>query len=202
MIEGRPDSPRRLKSRRKFRGLVDHRAETAEGTRVGVEIRIVQLGGADAAGEFALLMHADRSVHSVVADHDNDRQTILNRKREFLAAHQEIAVAVDGQHEPVWMQSLHRDGRGHAIAHRGRRRRDMGHEFAEPIEAVDPRRIIARAVTQDRVGRHMIAQPDHDLAEVDVAGLRCRGAGPGEKFFMGGSGALAPGRVCRDVQIV
>ena len=68
----------------------------------------------------------------------------------------------------------------------------MGHEFAEAIEPVDPRRIIACAVTQDRIGRHVLTQPDHDLAEIDVAGLRCRCAGPGEKFFMGGIGALAP----------
>src|ERR1700674_747304 len=55
--------PRGRKRRRKIRGLVHHRAKAAEGARIGVEIRIVQLGGADAARKFTLLMHADGAVH-------------------------------------------------------------------------------------------------------------------------------------------
>ena len=130
---------------------------------------------------------------------DDDRQVILNGERKFLAAHQEITIAVDGKDEPVWIEPLHRNCGRHPIAHRRRSRRDMGHEFAEAIEAVYPRRIIARAVTDDRVDRHVLAQPDHDLAEVDIAGLWCRGASPGKKVFVCGSSAHTPGRVSRDV---
>src|SRR5258708_33099546 len=76
----------------------------------------------------------------------------------------------------------------------------MSHEFAEPIEAMDPRRIIAGAVTQDRIGRDMITQPDHDLAEIDVAGLRRGCAGPGAIIGVRYVCALTPRRVRRDGQ--
>ena len=78
MIEGRPDCRAAGNAAGNSDGLVHHRAETAEGARIGVEIRIEQLGGDDAAGKFALLMHADGAVHAIVADHDDDRQPILN----------------------------------------------------------------------------------------------------------------------------
>ena len=145
-------------------------------------------------------MHADGAVHAVVADHHDDRQPILHRDGEFLAAHQEIAVAIDRQHQPLRMQPLHRDRRRHAVTHRRRSRRDVGHVFAEAVEAVDPRGIIAGAVAQDRVRRHVVAQPDHDLAEIDVAGLRRGCGGPGEKIGVGGLGAVAPCRFRRDRQ--
>jgi len=67
MIEGSPDCRAASNAAGNPR-LLHHSAKAAEGARIGVEIRIVQLGGADAAGEFALLMHADGAVHAVVAD--------------------------------------------------------------------------------------------------------------------------------------
>ena len=39
-----------------------------------------------------LLMHADRAVHAVVDDEDDDLQAVLHRGRKLLA-HHEVAVA-------------------------------------------------------------------------------------------------------------
>ena len=40
-------------------------------------------------------MHADRAVETIVGNDDDDRQLVLHGGREFLAVHQEIAVAGD-----------------------------------------------------------------------------------------------------------
>src|SRR5580700_139777 len=76
-VDGKPDDRRlaaglRLLERfRKILGALDRDAEAAEGPRVSRKIRIAQIGRRDAAGIFALLMHADRAVHAVVGD-DSD----------------------------------------------------------------------------------------------------------------------------------
>ena len=62
---------RALEGGRELLRLLDRLAVAAEGARLGGEIGIAQLRRADAAGIFALLMHADRAVHAVV-DHDDD----------------------------------------------------------------------------------------------------------------------------------
>src|SRR5215217_4262983 len=62
----------------KLLGLLYRRAETTEGPRIRGEIRIAQEGGTDAPWKFALLMRADRAVHAVVHDQDDDRQIVLD----------------------------------------------------------------------------------------------------------------------------
>ena len=44
----------------------------AEGAGIGGKIRVFQIGGADPAGIFALLMHADGAIHRIVDDDDNE----------------------------------------------------------------------------------------------------------------------------------
>src|ERR1044072_1615808 len=65
-------------------------------------------------------------------------------------------------------------------------------ESTEAIETMDPRRVIAGAVTQDRVVRQIFAKPDHDGAEIDPARLLCRMLGPREVIGVSGLCALAP----------
>ncbi len=166
--------PRGAERSAEIGGVLDRRAEAAEGAGIGGEIGIPQLGRRHPAGIFALLVHADGAVHAVVADDHDDRQVVLHGGREFLAVHQEIAVAADRDDGAVRIQPLHRHRRRHAIAHRARGRRDMGAEAAEAVEAVDPGGVIAGAVAEDRVVGQVVAQPDHDLAEIDAAGLRRR----------------------------
>ena len=57
------------------------------------EVGIAQRRRDDAAGIFALLMHADRAVHAVVDDDDDDREIVLDGGGEFLPVHEEVAVA-------------------------------------------------------------------------------------------------------------
>ena len=107
----------------------------------------------------------------IVEHQHDDGQLILHGGGEFLAVHQEIAVAIDGEHFALGIKRLHRHRGGHAIAHEAAYRRHLGVEAAEAVEAVDPAGIIARAVAEDGIGRQMIAQPDHDLRQIDVARL-------------------------------
>ena len=99
---------RGLESGKEIRGLLHGRAVAAEGARIGREIRILQAGRDHAAGIVALLVHADGAVHAVVDDHDDDRQVVLHGGREFLAGHQEVAVAGKGDHG-ARRQALHAD---------------------------------------------------------------------------------------------
>ena len=68
----------------------------------------------------------------------------------------------------------------------------MGGVAAEAIEAVNPAGEISGAVGDDALRPQLIAQPHHDLAEIDGARLRRRLAGPGEEIVMRGLGARAP----------
>ena len=54
----------------------------------------------------ALLVHADRAVHAVVDHDDDDRQLILDGRRQLLAGHQEAAVAGEADHRAVGVASL------------------------------------------------------------------------------------------------
>src|SRR4029078_2314292 len=83
-----------------FRPL-DALAVRAECTGEGDEVRVVEVGAADATGEAPLLVHADRPVHTVVEhDHDHGRARLL-RRRELLRGHQEVAVAGEAHDVPV-----------------------------------------------------------------------------------------------------
>ena len=57
-------------------------------------------------------------------------------------------------------------------------------ETAEAEEAINPGRVIAGTVADDGVGRQVVAQPHHDRAEIDRAGLLGRRFGPGEIIGM------------------
>src|ERR1700681_1603929 len=92
---GRPES------RRKVRGLLDRRAEAPERARIGGKIRIAQLSARYAARIFALLVHPDRPVKTVVGNDDDDRGIKLDRGGEVLAIHEEIAVAAERNHGTV-----------------------------------------------------------------------------------------------------
>ena len=105
-------------------------------------------------GIVALLVHADRPVHAVVDDEDDDRGVVLHGGRELLAGHQEVAVARDRDDDPL------RDGAASPRPRPGRRspsRRSSaraGSRYcAELVEAVRPDREVAGAVREDRVGR-------------------------------------------------
>ena len=137
-------------------------------------------------------MHADGAVTAVVAhDHDNG-QLVLRRGGEFLAIHQEVAVAVHGDHGPLRVEAFHRDRRGHAVPHRRRCGRDVGGKATEAVEAMDPGCVVAGAVTQDGVAGKVLAQPHHDGAEIDSAGLVGGRACPIEEVRMCDRRLLAP----------
>src|SRR5580704_14085793 len=64
-------------------GALDRDAEAAEGPRVSREIGIAQIGRRDAAGIFALLMHADGAVHAVVGNDGDERRAVLHGGSKF-----------------------------------------------------------------------------------------------------------------------
>ena len=80
--------------------------------------RITQLSRDDPAGIFALLMHADGAINSIVGDDDNEGQIVLDRGGEFLPIHQKVAVAGNADHRPLRIEPLHRHRGRNAIAHR------------------------------------------------------------------------------------
>src|SRR5919201_2015127 len=83
---------------KEIRGPLHRRAVAAEGPGIGRKIRIPQTGCYHSPGIVALLVHANGAVHTVVDDNDDDRQLVLHRGREFLASHEEIAVAGKGNY--------------------------------------------------------------------------------------------------------
>ena len=68
----------------------------------------------------------------------------------------------------------------------------MGRKLTETIETVDPRRIVAGAVAQDGVARQVVAQPNHDRAEIDATRLLGRHLRPCEKVRVGRVRSRAP----------
>ena len=136
------------------------------------EVRVDEVGAGDAARIVPLLVHPDRPVHAVVDDEHDDRRVVLHRGRELLAGHQEVAVAGDRNDVSLGVEELGRHGRGHAVAHRAARRRELRRVAPELVEAVRPDREVAGAVREDRVGRQPRADGRHHLAHVEVAGHR------------------------------
>src|SRR6478736_1639496 len=115
------------------------------------EIGILQHGGGDAPRIFALLMHADGTVHAVVEQDDDDRQIVLNGSGELLPGHLEIAVAGKCNDRSLAIQPLCRDRRRNAITHRAGCRRKLSAEAPVGPEAMQPGRKVARAVAEDSV---------------------------------------------------
>ena len=143
-------------------------------------------------------MHADRAVHAVIDDDDDDGQIVLHGRREILAVHQEAAVAGEGDHCSIREDPLGADRGRYAIAHRAAGWRELRRELVEAMEAVHPGRVIARAIAQDGVVGELAAQPAHHLARMEFAGHGRRLLAPGDIGFMrGGAGALPGGGIRR-----
>ena len=106
MIDGLPDACAAAKAAGKSAVFSTSAPIAAERLRIGDEIRIVQRGGDDAAGIFALLVHADGAVQAVVGEHHDHRQFVLHGGGEILPGHQEIAVAGDAHHGALGVQSF------------------------------------------------------------------------------------------------
>ena len=60
---------------------------------------------------------------------------------------------------------------------------------------------VSGALRDDRVGRQVVAQPDHDLAEIDRARHRGRLLAPGEIVGMRSIAFAAPGNVLGRLQL-
>src|SRR5262252_8115522 len=73
----------------------------------------------------------------------------------------------------------------------------MGDEATEPVIAVNPGREVAGAAADDRVGRQMLTQPHHDLAEIDAAWLRARRLRPCQVVLVRNLGGVTPGNLVR-----
>ncbi len=157
MIAGLPLARARSKAGREILGLLHRLAMAAIGAGKGCEIRIGQIRAADAAGIFPLLMHADGAVDAVVDDERDDRQVVAHGGREFLAVHQEAAVAGKADHLALGKEPLGGNGSRQAIAHRAGRRRGLRVEAAEAMEAVQPGGVVAGAVGEDRIGCSVLA---------------------------------------------
>ena len=95
-------------------------------------------------------------------------QPVLHGRGELLSVHQEAAVAVPRDDCPLRMvRSLRGDGRRHAVAHRAGVGCELPALPAVAIEAMQPRRVIACAVREDRVVGQRLVQPADDLPQVD-----------------------------------
>jgi len=70
------------------------------------------------------------------------------------------------------MEQLGGHGRGHAVPHRAARRRELGREVPELVEAVRPDREVAGTVREDRIRGQAAAHGHHHLAHVELAGHR------------------------------
>ena len=73
----------------------------AKGLGEDREIGVLELRGDDPSRKLALLVHADRAVHAVVEHDHDDRAVILHGRRQLLAVHHEVAVAREGDRDPV-----------------------------------------------------------------------------------------------------
>ncbi len=188
----------RVERPRQGRGEVlvalDPLAVAAEGRGVGGEIGVLERGAGDAAGIFALLVHPDRAVHAVIDQDDDHRQPVLHGGGEFLAVHQEVAVARHHHDGPLRQEPLGADGRRHAVAHRARGRGELA-VMGRNGQNGGPGGEVARAVAQDRVGRQHLAQVGHHAAHLE--GARGGDPGriaPGEVIGVQGLGAGGPGQ--------
>ena len=81
------------------------------------KIRIAQIGCNRALRVVALLVHPDRAVHSIV-DHKGDHaRAILNRSRQFLPGHEEVAISRYADNRSVGVTELRRNSSGEPITH-------------------------------------------------------------------------------------
>ena len=133
---------------------------------------------------FAFLVHADRAVAAIVDQDDEQVGAILRGGRQFLAVHQEIAVAGDADHRAVLEAERGGDRGGEAVAHRARGRRELGrHRPVAPV-AVPPAGEIAGAVADDGVLGELVAHRRDARAEVELHAFARLGLRPVEPFLV------------------
>ena len=141
----------------------------AKGLGVGFEVRILELGGADAAGVLSLLVHADGAVHGVIEQHHDDGQAVLHSGRKLLSVHQEVAVARKHHHLALRPQALGTHTRRQAVTHGATGGRQLAGISGKRPEAVHPGGKVACAVAEDGVGRQRGLEMLHDLAHLQLA---------------------------------
>ncbi len=146
--------------------------------REGREVGIGERGALDVAGERALLVHADRAEHAVVADEHDDARTDLHGGGELVAGHLEAAVTGEGHDGARRIVQRGRDRRGNAIAHCAAGGRELGAEATVAVVAVDPDGVVAGAVGDHRVVGQRLAQVPDDLAEIHAGELARGGLAP------------------------
>ena len=129
-----------IESAREVFGALDMGAKAAAGAGKRREVGVGQIGAGDTAGIGPLLMHPDGAVHAVVADDHDQRQPVFDRGHELQPGHLEAAVAGERDDRALGMLQLGGDGRGQAIAHRTRGRREFGADIADSARTDAPRR--------------------------------------------------------------
>ena len=148
-------------------GLLNRRGPAAVGAGEGGEIGVLEVGAANPLRIFALLVHADGAVASVVGDDHQQVGAVLRGGRQLLAVHQEVAVAGHADDRAVLEAERRSDRGGEAVAHRARGRRELGRLRAVTPVAVPPAREIAGAVADDGVRRELVAHRRDARAEVE-----------------------------------
>ncbi len=165
-------------------------AVCAEGSSVLREVGIAQAGADHAAGIALFLVHSDGAVHAVV-DHDHDDvQAVVHGGGQFLAVHQEAAVACEGHNGSFGLVGFGGHRCGYALAHRAVHRGDLAAVRGELQEAVAPGAVVACAVGDDRVTWQAFAQVGEDFSQVEQSGHRAVMQGG----FVVGSSLVRPGR--------
>src|ERR1039458_647408 len=97
----------------------------SEGSSIRDEIGIYDIRRNHAAREVAFLMHANAAVNAVLDENYDDRQLVLKRRAEFVAAHLKVAVTGERHDGAARIHQLRRNGRGKAVAHRSADRRQL-----------------------------------------------------------------------------
>jgi hypothetical protein len=124
----------------------------------------------DVARVLALLMHANRAVHAVVDDDEQNGQAVLHGRREFLPAHQEATIAGKADDRAFGMHRFRGDGGGNAVTHRARSGRELRTEAPISMKPLHPTGVVAGTVRDHRVGRQRLREMLHHFPHLQVAG--------------------------------
>lgn len=124
-------------------------------------------------------MHADRAVGAIVDDDHEQIAAVLDGRCEFLAVHQEIAVARQCHDHPAGAAERRGDRGGDAIAHRAGGRRELCAGAGIGPVAMPPAREVSGAVADDRVLGQRGAHCGDAGAEIHCDALARLGGRPG-----------------------